>query len=250
MREHGSVYEVDAERLAELRPDLILTQAVCEVCAVPTASAQEAAASLDYKPTILSLDAHDLAGIFCSIMELGRAAGVEARAQAYVASLRQRIEAVRQRVAGRSRPRILALEWLDPPFVPGHWVPEMVELAGGRNVLGNPGQRSYEVSWSDLAGSEPDLLVVMPCGFGLEASRADACRYAERLHAIASKATEWNASTWWTRRHISTDPAPGSWMGSRSSQRSFTPSPSPTFPSSPALHAGLRPRALAPGDGL
>ena len=133
---------------------------------------------------------HDLAGIFCNIMELGRAAGVEARAEAYVADLRQRIEEVRQRVAGRSRPRILALEWLDPPFVPGHWVPEMVELAGGRNVFENPGQRSYELSWSDLTGSEPDVLVVMPCGFGLEASRAEAFRHAERLYAVASNAIE------------------------------------------------------------
>lgn len=192
MREHGSVYEVDAHRLAGVRPDLILTQAVCEVCAVPTVSAQEAAALLDYKPTILSLDAHDLAGIFCSIMELGRAAGVEAQAEAYVADLRQRIEEVRQRVAGRSQLRVVALEWLDPPFVPGHWVHEMVALAGGRNLFGNPGQRSYEVNWSDLVGSEPDVLIVMPCGFGLEASRADAFHHAERLYAVASKAIESN----------------------------------------------------------
>lgn len=192
MREHGSVYEVDAERLAGLRPDLILTQAVCEVCAVPTAAAQEAAAALDYAPRVVSLDAHNLAGIFRSILDVGRAAGIEARAEAYVASLRHRIEAVQQRVAGRSQPRVLALEWLDPPFVPGHWVPEMVELAGGKSLFGNPTQRSYEVSWSDLAGSEPDILIVMPCGFGLKASRADAFRHAERLYAVAPKAIESN----------------------------------------------------------
>lgn len=188
MREHGSVYEVDADRLAGVRPDLILTQAVCEVCAVPTASAREAAASLDYGPTILSLDAHTIAEIFRSIVAVGRAAGVEAPARACVARLEHRLAVVRHRVGGRSRPRVLALEWLDPPFIPGHWVPEMVDVAGGANVSGEPGRRSREVSWSDLAGSEPDVLVVMPCGMGLEASRADADRHAERLHGIAPRA--------------------------------------------------------------
>ncbi len=190
MREHGSVYVVDVDRLAGVRPDLILTQAVCEVCAVPMASAQEAAAALDYGPTVLSLDAHTLAEIFRSIVAVGRAAGVEPQARAYVASLEHRIDVVRQRVAGRPQPRVLTLEWLDPPFIPGHWVPEMVDLAGGENLFGEPGQRSREVSWGDLAGSEPDVLVVLPCGFGLVASQADADRHAERLHAIASKAIE------------------------------------------------------------
>lgn len=188
MQEHGSVYEIDADRLAGVRPDLILTQAVCEVCAVPTASAEQAAGSLDYEPRILSLDAHNVDGIFHSIVEVGRAAGVRGRAEAYVAGLRQRVAAVERRVAGRPRPKVLALEWLDPPFVPGHWVPEMVAEAGGSNLFGEPGRRSYEVSWSDLAGSDPDVLVVMPCGFGLEASRADAVRHAERLQVVAGRA--------------------------------------------------------------
>ncbi len=126
MERYGSVYVVDADRIAAVCPDLILTQAVCEVCAVPTSSAQEAAASLDYQPRILSLDAHDITGVFRSIAEIGKAAGVRERAEECVAGLRQRIEAVRQRVMGRPRPRLLALEWLDPPYGPGHWVPEMV----------------------------------------------------------------------------------------------------------------------------
>ncbi len=188
MERYGSVYLVDADRIAAVRPDLILTQAVCEVCAVPTPSAQEAAASLDYEPRILSLDAHDLAGVFRSIVEIGKATGVRQRAEAYVAGLRQRVDVVRRRVAGRPRPRVLALEWLDPPYGPGHWVPEMVDLAGGTIVVGNAGQMSRAVRWTDLQGSDPDALVVMPCGFGLEAARADATRYAERLHAVAARA--------------------------------------------------------------
>ncbi len=190
MREHGSVYVVDANQLAEVRPDLILTQAVCEVCAVPTGSAQQAAATLDYEPTILSLDAHNLAGIFRSIAEVGRAAGVGELAEAYVATLRRRIETVQQRVAGRPRPRVLALEWLDPPFVPGHWVPEMVEAAGGTLLCGKPSERSYELRWKDLTASDPDVLVVMPCGFGLEASRTDASCHAEQLRPVAARAIE------------------------------------------------------------
>ena len=188
MERYGSVYVVDADRLAAVCPDLILTQAVCEVCAVPTSSAQEAAASLDYQPRILSLDAHDLAGVFRSIGEIGKVAGVRERAEACVAGLRQRIEAVRRRVPGRPRPRLLALEWLDPPYGPGHWVPEMVKFAGGTIVVGNAGQMSRAVTWTDLQGSDPDVLVVMPCGFRLDAARADASRHAERLHAVAARA--------------------------------------------------------------
>jgi iron complex transport system substrate-binding protein len=188
MEQYGSVYLVDADRLAAVCPDLILTQAVCEVCAVPTSSAQAAAASLDYEPSVLSLDAHDLAGVFRSIVEIGEATGIGERAQAYVAGLQRRVDLVRQRVAGRPRPRVLALEWLDPPYGPGHWVPEMIEMAGAEAVLGYPHRMSRQVNWSDLGQVNPDVLVVMPCGFGLDAARADASRHAERLHAVAGLA--------------------------------------------------------------
>lgn len=190
MQEHGSVYEVDGGRLSALRPDLVLTQAVCDVCAVPTASAREAVASLEYEPQVLSLDAHDLEGIFRSIEAVGAAAGIPRRAAEYVAELRARAAAVRARVAGRPRPRVLALEWLDPPFVPGHWVPEMIASAGGVNLQGESGVRSAQVSWADLGTCDPDVLVIMPCGFGLDASRAEAARHAERLAHVAPRAIE------------------------------------------------------------
>lgn len=190
MQEHGSVYAVDAGRLADLGPDLVLAQAVCEVCAVPTASAEEAVAGLADAPRVLSLDAHDLDGIFRTILEVGEAAGVLERARTHVERLRARVEAVKGRVAGRLRPRVLALEWLDPPFVPGHWVPEMVEAAGGVNLAGEKGARSAEVRWADLEGRGPDVLVVLPCGLGLEAARVEADRHAERLHTVAPRAVE------------------------------------------------------------
>ena len=188
MEEHGSVYAVDAGRLAELRPDLVLTQAVCEVCAVPTASARQAVAALEAEPVVQSLDAHDLAGIFRTIEEVGAAAGVSERAAAYVARLRARVEAVHARVAGRPRPRVLALEWLDPPFVPGHWVPEMIEIAGGVNLAGRGSERSAQVRWADVQGLDPDVLVIAPCGLGLEATCREADRHGERLRELAPSA--------------------------------------------------------------
>ncbi|MBI4512906.1 MAG: hypothetical protein HY702_02245 [Gemmatimonadetes bacterium] len=157
---------------------------------MPTASAQEAAASLDYEPRILSLDAHDLEGILQTVLDVGAAAGVAQRAEGTVATLRRRIEAVRNAVEGRPRPRVLALEWLHPPFAPGHWVPEMVEVAGGTILFGKAAARSYELAWDEIEGAGPDVLVVMPCGFGLEESRADASRHAEQLRRAAGRAID------------------------------------------------------------
>lgn len=188
MEQHGSVYAVDAERLVALQPDLVLTQAVCEVCAVPTASAREAVTALEHVPVVLSLDAHDLAGIFRTIEEVGAAAGVEERAAKYAALLRARVEAVRARIADRPRPRVLVLEWLDPPFVPGHWVPEMVELSGGVNLAGRTAERSAQVTWADVQGRDPDVLVIAPCGLGLDATCREADRHRERLRELAPRA--------------------------------------------------------------
>jgi iron complex transport system substrate-binding protein len=188
LQRFGSVYEIDAERLAGVRPDLLLTQGVCEVCAVPTHDAQAAAARLACCPTVLALDAHDLAGVLSSIRAIGRAGGVPERAERSVRHIEHRIVAVHGRVAGRATARVLALEWLDPPFVPGHWVPEMVALAGGSLLRGSAGRPSFAVVWEDLAGLDPDVLIVMPCGFSLAAAHADADRYRAALHAVAPRA--------------------------------------------------------------
>jgi iron complex transport system substrate-binding protein len=188
MEEHGSVYEVDRERLRELRPDLVLTQAVCEVCAVPTGSVLEAVGALPHPPRVLSLDAHTLEGIVRSHGEVAEAAGVPGRGEEAEARLRARLERVAARVAGRPRPRVLMLEWLDPPFAPGHWVPEMVELAGGENLVGSAGARSREVAWEALEGADPDVLLVEPCGYALAEARADAERSAARLLSLAPRA--------------------------------------------------------------
>lgn len=188
MAEHGSVYRIDTERLAELCPDLILTQAVCEVCAVPTPGVRDAVASLGLDATVLSLDAHTISDIHATIRAVGDAAGVADRARAYVRALERRLDAVETAVSGADRPDVLAVEWLDPPFAPGHWVPEQIERAGGRCVVGETGAPSVETSWDALSGTDPDVLVVMPCGYGLEAARADADAHAERLAGVAPRA--------------------------------------------------------------
>jgi len=188
LREFGSVYEVDNERLAAVAPDLLLTQGVCEVCAVPTRDAEAAALALVACPTVLALDAHDITGVLATIRLVGHAGGVPERAERCVRDIERRIAAVRARVEGRPLARVLALEWLDPPFVPGHWVPEMVALAGGTLLRGVSGRPSFAVQWAELVGLDPDVLLVMPCGFELAAARADADACRAPLGAVAPRA--------------------------------------------------------------
>jgi iron complex transport system substrate-binding protein len=188
MASAGSVYTIDEEALRAARPDLVLTQAVCEVCAVPAPDARLAAGRLGGSTRVLSLDAHTIDGIMETIRQVGAAAGVPERAENLVIELVARLDRVRERVAGAPRPRVLALEWLEPPFLPGHWVPEMVEIAGGVNVACLSGARSAQVRWDELAGLDPDVLVVMPCGYGLDAARSDAARFAAPLREVAPRA--------------------------------------------------------------
>lgn len=190
MQEWGSVYEVDARLLRSLDPDVVLTQAVCEVCAVPTGSVHEAVADLPTRPEVVSLDAHSLEEIFGTVQQVADVMNVPERGHDVVGRLRQRIAAAGERVASRERVRTLALEWLDPPFAPGHWVPEIIEHAGGESLLGSAGSHSAEVPWEQLAALDPDCLLLLPCGWDLAQARADADRARERLHKIAGRAMQ------------------------------------------------------------
>lgn len=190
MAEHGSVYAVDADALAQLEPSLVLTQAVCEVCAVPTPGVRETVRRLGLGADVLSLDAHTLDDILGTIRQVADAAGVPDRGEEVTGALERRLRAVREAVADARRPRVLAIEWLDPPFTPGHWVPEMIDAAGGDCLAGVAGARSEEASWERLQGLDPDALLIMPCGYGLEASREDAARHRERLEAVAPRAIQ------------------------------------------------------------
>lgn len=188
MLEHGSVYEVDVGAMPGVRPDVILTQAVCEVCAVPTGSVHEAVARLDFAPSVVSLDAHTLDEIVATHRQVADAAGEPERGARAEARLRGRIDRVRAAVAGRTRPRVLALEWLEPPFAPGHWIPEMIEMAGGESLVGTAGGHSVEIPWAEVEGLDPDVLLLLPCGYDLEKSREDADRARGQLHALAPRA--------------------------------------------------------------
>lgn len=188
--EHGSVYVLDEPALREAAPDLILTQDVCEVCAVPTSLARRAGEILGSRPRILSLDAHGIDDIFGTIRQVAHAAGVPERADRLDESLRRRLARVQAAVAGARRPRVLALEWLDPVYVPGHWGPEMITLAGGTTLFGEAGRRSRTVPWDALADADPDVLLIAPCGYGLDAARDEAERHADRLRTIAPRAIQ------------------------------------------------------------
>jgi iron complex transport system substrate-binding protein len=188
LRDHGSVYEIDMTAIASLAPDLVLTQGICDVCAVPEQQAVAALAELPSPPAVLTLDAHDLEAILTGIWDVGRAAGAEERAEACVAAIAERLASVRARVAGRPRPRVLAVEWLDPPYAPGHWVPEMVEIAGGELVAGVARRPSRRVTWDELRATDPDVLLLIPCGFGLEETRREAHRYQDELRKVAPRA--------------------------------------------------------------
>jgi iron complex transport system substrate-binding protein len=180
------LYSLDEERLAELAPDLIVTQAVCEVCAVSYDDVVEVASRLPGPPRVLQQDPGSLAEVLVDLDRLGAAAGVEAHAAAVRAGLEERLAAVRAAVAGAPAPRVVTLEWLDPPYVGGHWVPEMVEAAGGVDVAGPRGAKSPEVAWERLVELRPDAVVVMPCGMYAEGSRAEAERHRERIAALGA----------------------------------------------------------------
>ncbi len=190
MAEAGSVYVIDEDALRDARPDLVLTQAVCEVCAVPAVDARTAVDRLDSNTTVLSLDAHTIDGILRTIRQVGEATDVNDRAADYIAQLQARLDNVVDCLAAVKRPTVLGIEWLDPPFLPGHWVPEMIELAGGTNLRGETGQRSTDAKWEDLKKLDPDALLIMPCGYNLEAAQADADRHTAQLQAIAPRAIQ------------------------------------------------------------
>jgi iron complex transport system substrate-binding protein len=181
------LYSLDEERLAELAPDLIVTQAVCEVCAVSYEDVVEVAGRLPGPPTVIQQDPSSLAEVLADLSRLGEAAGVEGHAAAVRADLEDRLAAVRAAVAGAPTLRVVTLEWLDPPYVGGHWVPEMIEAAGGVDVAGPRGAKSPEVPWERLGGLRPDAVIVMPCGMYVEDSRAEAERHRERIAALGAR---------------------------------------------------------------
>ena len=185
--EGRALYELDEEQLAELAPDLIVTQAVCEVCAVSYEDVVAVAARLGSRPQVLQQDPSTLAEMLDDVVRLGEAAAIEPAAHELRGELEGRLATVRAAVAGAATPRVIALEWLDPPFVGGHWVPEMISIAGGEDVAGPPGLKSPEVGWGALAGLNPDVVVSMPCGWYVEQARAQTLDHWERVEALGAE---------------------------------------------------------------
>lgn len=185
--EGRALYSLDEERLAELEPDLIVTQAVCEVCAVSYEDVVTVAARLPSQPRVVQQDPSNLAEVLDDVVRLGEATGIGAQARRLREQLDRRLEAVRAAVAAEPRPRVLALEWLDPPFLGGHWIPEMIAIAGGEDVIGQVGQKSPQVEWEALRGLDPEVIVAMPCGWYLDDSRAQALAHRERLDALGAR---------------------------------------------------------------
>lgn len=180
------LYELDEPALRELEVDLIVTQAVCEVCAVSYDDVVAVAGRLPTHPRVISLDPSNLDEVLADVPRLGEIAGFSDRADALHDELASRLAAVREAVAGATRPKVLALEWLDPPFIGGHWVPEMIAIAGGEDTLGIPGAKSRTAEWDELAASSPDVVVAMPCGWDASRARAEVDAHSAEVAAIGA----------------------------------------------------------------
>lgn len=168
------IYEVDEDVLRDAAPDLVITQELCDVCAVSYEDVRHAASRLAYPPNVVSLDPASIGNMLDDIQMLGDLCGVPDAASAFITELNGRIDAVRsQASAAEAAPRVACIEWLEPPIVAGHWIPQMVELAGGVDALAKPGAPSRRITIAELAASEPDVLVLMPCGMGAERAREE-----------------------------------------------------------------------------
>jgi iron complex transport system substrate-binding protein len=184
--EGRALYELDEERLAELAPDLIVTQAICDVCAVSYEDVLEVAARLPGRPRVLQQDPSTLGEMLEDVIRLGEATGLESEAHLVRSELEGRLASVRAAVSGTRAPRVIALEWLNPPFVGGHWMPEMISIAGGEDVAGPPGLKSPEVAWGALSGLNPDVVIAMPCGWYVSESHDQAIEHWDRIAKLGA----------------------------------------------------------------
>lgn len=184
MRDGKEIYKIDEENLRQARPDLIISQDTCEVCSAYTSHVTKALEILDKKPEIYPLNPHDIKGILDSIDNVAKKIGMEERGGKLIQSLKKRIDFI-QRKNFDSRPRVLALEWLDPFFTSGHWVPEMIEIAGGKNEISSKGEQSRRMKIEEIVHSDPDIIVLMSCGFDVE-------RTVSEYKKILQKDLDWN----------------------------------------------------------
>ncbi len=181
-----SIYELDAEALRELEPDLIVTQALCSVCAVSYDDVRAIADEIHTQPLVVSLDPHTVGEVLGDARTLAQATNRKDAAAELISRAAARIDRIRVATRNVRRPRVLALEWLDPPFVAGHWTPQLISFAGGDDVLGFPGENSEERTWEQLAAVSPDVVVVMPCGYDAEIAHREAEMHRDQLAALGA----------------------------------------------------------------
>jgi iron complex transport system substrate-binding protein len=195
-----SIYELDAEALHELGPDLIVTQALCSVCAVSYDDVRAIADEVPTRPQVISLDPHTVGEVLGDARTLAQATDRKDAATELIRDAARRIDRIRLAVREARRPRMVALEWLDPPFAAGHWTPQLVDFAGGDDAIGFPGENSAERSWEEVAAAHPDIVVVMPCGYDAEIAHREAEMHRDELAAVgAGKVVAVNASAYFSR---------------------------------------------------
>jgi len=182
-----AIYALDEQRLRELQPDLIVTQALCAVCAVSYDDVVEVAARIESEPRVISLDPHTLGEVLGDVRTLAEATDAKDAGVDLVQDAASRIDKVRLAVRAQPPVRVAALEWLDPVFVAGHWTPQLIEYAGGVDVLGLPGEHSEVRSWEEVAAARPEVVVVMPCGYDAERALEEAYDFQDELAAIGAR---------------------------------------------------------------
>jgi iron complex transport system substrate-binding protein len=199
-RQGRSIYELDVEGLRRLRPDLIVTQALCSVCAVSVDDVRALAERMDPAPAVISLDPHTVGEVLGDVRTLAQATDTGDAATQLIDNAAVRIDRVRVATAGVVPVRVAALEWLDPIFVGGHWVPQLIEYAGGEDLLGLPGEPSEQRSWEEVAAARPEVVVVMPCGYDVERAYEEAQFYGDELAELgARKVVIADAAAWFSR---------------------------------------------------
>ncbi len=184
-----SIYELDRDALAELEPELIVTQALCPVCAVSYEDVRALARELPSQPRVIALDPKTLGETLDDVRTLARATGRRSAGVELIARSARRIDRVRLAVRGAPRVRTAALEWLEPPYAAGHWTPQMIDYAGGEDISGLAGEPSETITWEQLAAAAPEVVLVMPCGYDAERSHEEALAYAGRLAALGARRT-------------------------------------------------------------
>jgi iron complex transport system substrate-binding protein len=196
----ASIYELDEELVRELEPDLIVTQALCHVCAVSVDEVRALAQDMPGPPRIISLDPTTYGETVGDVRTIAQATDAKDAALDLIARTARRVDIVRLAVRGAPRPRVAALEWMDPVFVAGHWTPQLIEMAGGEDVLGFPGEPSRQATWEEVAAAQPEVVILMPCGYDAARALVEAEDFADRLRSVgADHVVAVNASAYFSR---------------------------------------------------